>query len=319
MTKGHDVIIIGAGPAGLTAGIYCARSGLSTLILEKTAVGGQVIKSDIVENYPGFPEGISGFELMEKMKKQAERFGAEFIGGEISALMADNSEMLTLNTSAGEKYSAKAVIIATGANPKKLGIKGEEELNGKGVSYCATCDGPLFRNKDVIVIGGGDSAVGEAIYLAKLAKSLILVHRRDALRASKILQDRLFSGKNVRARWNCVPVEIMGISRVEGLKIRNVKTNTEETVPANGIFVYVGLEPNTSFLKGKLDLDGQGFVTTDEKMQTSLKGVFACGDVRKNMLKQVVTACAEGAQAACSCWHYIEGLPISPSVKNLGN
>lgn len=308
MTKGYDVIIIGAGPAGLTAGIYCSRSGLSTLILEKTGIGGQIIKADVVENYPGFPEGMSGFELMEKMKKQAERFGAEFKEGEISALMASNSETLILSTSAGEKYSAKAIIIATGANPKKLGIKGEAELYGKGVSYCATCDGPLFRNKDVMVIGGGDSAVGEAIYLAKLAKSLTLVHRRGNLRASKVLQDRLMSSKNVKVRWGCVPVEIIGANRVEGLKIRNVKTNIEEAISANGIFIYVGLEPNTVFLKGILDLDEQGFVITDEKMRASVGGVFACGDARKNMLKQVVTACSEGAQAAYSCWHYIEGL-----------
>jgi len=305
MTKGHDVIIIGAGPAGLTAGIYCSRSGLSTLILEKTGIGGQIIKADVVENYPGFPEGMSGFELMEKMRKQAERFGAEFKEGEMSAFMA---EALTLSTSAGEKYSAKAIIIATGANPKKLGIKGEAELYGKGVSYCATCDGPLFKNKDVMVIGGGDSAVGEAIYLAKLAKSLTLVHRRDNLRASKVLQDRLMSSKNVKVRWDYVPVEIIGANRVEGLKIRNVKTNIEEAISANGIFIYVGLEPNTVFLKGILDLDKQGFVITDEKMRASVGGVFACGDVRKNMLKQVVTACSEGAQAAYSCWHYIEGL-----------
>ena len=308
MAKGYDTIIIGAGPAGLTAGIYCSRSGLSTLIFEKTGIGGQILKADVVDNYPGFPEGISGFELMEKMKSQTERFGAEFAGGEISRLTTSNSKVLTLNTSAGEKYFAKAIIIATGANPKKLGIKGEMELYGKGVSYCATCDGPLFKNKDVIVVGGGDTAVGEAIYLARFVRRLMLLHRRDALRASKILQGRLLSDEKVEVRWDCVATEILGTEKVGAVKIKNVKTNKEEEIPVSGIFIYVGLEPNTGFLKGALGLDEQGFVLADERMQTSVKGLFACGDARKNHFKQVVTACAEGAVAAHSCWHYIQEL-----------
>jgi len=306
MTKECDVLIIGAGPAGLTAGIYSGRAGLRTLILEKTAAGGQILKADIVENYPAFPDGISGFELMEKMKNQAEKFGVEFISVEARELRAHSSKLIVVHTNEAATYSAKAVILATGANPKALGIKGEAELTGRGVSYCATCVGPIFRDKEVVVVGGGDSAVGEALYLTRFVKKLTLIHRRDALRAAKILQEKLVKNDRVEIRWDSVPEEILGGPRVSGIKIKNVKTGKEEHISCDGIFIYVGVEPNTYFLKDKIKLDGKKFVVTNENMETSQKGVFACGDGRKNALKQVVTACAEGALAAYSCLRYIE-------------
>lgn len=307
MAKEYDVIIMGAGPAGLTAGIYCGRSGLRTLILEKTAAGGQILKADIVENYPAFPDGISGFELIEKMKAQAEKFGVEFISEEASELDTKYPIFNTM-TNEGNSYSAKGIIIATGANPRELGIKGEAELTGKGVSYCATCDGPLFKNKDVAVIGGGDTAVSEAIYLTRFARKVTVVHRRDKLRAQEVLQQRFLKNTKAEVKWNCAALEILGTGRVCGLKVKNIKTNREEEVSAEGVFIYVGVKPNTDFLKGKVELDEKGFVVTDENMQIPIPGIFACGDARKNALKQVVVACAEGAQAAYSCRHYIEGL-----------
>jgi thioredoxin reductase (NADPH) len=201
------------------------------------------------------------------------------------------------------------VIIATGANPKELGIKGESELTGKGVSYCATCDGPLFKNKEVVVIGGGDAAIGEAIYLTRFASRVFVVHRRDKLRASGILQQRLLNNPKIEVKWSCVAAEILGEDRVRGIKINNLKDGKTEEVSASGIFMYVGIRPNTDFLKnGGVNLDDNGFIITDEQMRTSVKGIFACGDVRKNTLKQVITACGEGALAANSCWQYLEGM-----------
>lgn len=306
----YDVVIIGGGPAGLTAGIYCARSGLKTLILEKTVYGGQILKTDTVENYPGFPEGISGFELIEKMKGQAERFGVELANGEAKRVEGRGARASEreVDADSGEKYCCKAVIIAAGAGPKRLGIKGEAKFTGKGVSYCAACDGPLFKGQDIVVVGGGDTAVGEAVYLARFARKLTLLHRRDSLRASKILQDRLLNDRKVKIMWNCAATEILGTDRVDGVKINDIKTGREEEILAGGVFIYVGLAPNTNFMEGKFSLDDKGFIVTDERMRTSVEGVFACGDARKNHFKQVVTACAEGATAAHSCWHYIQEL-----------
>ncbi|MDD5449778.1 MAG: thioredoxin-disulfide reductase [Candidatus Omnitrophica bacterium] len=304
--KEYYVIIIGAGPAGLTAAIYCGRSGLRTLIVEKTVEGGQILKADIVENYPGFPEGISGFDLMGKMKAQAEKFGAEFVNEEVIKLIAHSSKLIAVNSIGGSKYFSKAVIIATGANPKELGIKGEAELTGRGVSYCATCDGPLFKNKEVIVIGGGDAAVGEAVYLARFAKKVSIVHRRDRLRAAEVLQDRFLKNEKGQVIWDSTAIEVLGTDRVSGLKIKNLKTGREEMIPGQGVFIYVGLKPNSDFLKEGPKLDEKGFIITNEDMQTSIPGIFACGDIRKNALKQVVVACSEGAQAAFSCLRYLE-------------
>ncbi|MCM8781531.1 MAG: FAD-dependent oxidoreductase [Candidatus Omnitrophica bacterium] len=211
-------------------------------------------------------------------------------------------------TTNAKAYYTKAIIIATGSCPTELGIPGEAELRGKGVSYCATCDGPLFKDKDIVVIGGGNTAVGEAVYLTRFVRGLTLVHRRDNLRATKILQERLLNNKKVEIKWNCVATEILGSGRVNGIKIRDVKTGKEEEILANGVFIFAGIKPNTDFLKGKIELDDKGFIITKENMETSMPGIFACGDARKNMLKQVITSCAEGAQAAHSCAHYIESL-----------
>jgi thioredoxin reductase (NADPH) len=309
MSQEYDVVIIGAGPAGLTAGIYCGRAGLKPLIAEKTAVGGQILKTDIIENYPGFPNGMSGFELIEEIRKQAEKFNAEFVSEEVSGIDSRSPDLkFKISTSEAKEYLAKAVIVSSGANPKRLGIKGEAELYGKGISYCATCDGPFYKDKEIAVIGGGDAAVGEAVYLTRFAKKLILVHRRNSLRASKVLQDRLLSNGKVEVKWDSIVTEIIGNNKISGIKVKNLKIDGEEEIPVDGVFIYVGLEPNTDFLKGIAELDDKGFVLTNEEMRTSMKGVFACGDVRKNMLKQVVTACAEGAIAAHACCRYIEEL-----------
>ena len=306
MAKEYDAVIIGAGPAGLTAGIYCGRARLKTLILEKMATGGQVLMyGDAIENYPGFEDGISGFELIEKMKRQAERFGVEFKTEEV--IRINSSKLFQIETIAGGEYYARTVIIATGATPKRLGIKGEIEFAGKGVSYCATCDGPLFKEKEIAVIGGGDTAVGEAIYLTKFVKKLTLIHRRDNLRATKILQERFLNNNKVRVKWNSVAKEILGNGRVRGIRIKDVNTNKEDEILTSGVFIFVGIEPGTNFLKGEIQLDDKGFIITGENMEASRPGIFACGDARKNSLKQVVTSCAEGAQAAYSCCHYIEG------------
>jgi len=307
-TNQIDVIIIGAGPAGLTAGIYCGRYGLETLILEKTAPGGQLLKIDVVENYPGFPDGVNSFELAENKRKQAQKFGAKFINAEATAIQETSPGTFTTTIADGKKYCSRAVIIATGANPKELGVKGERELQGRGISYCATCDGPLFKNKDVVVVGGGDTAVTEAIYLSRIVKKLTLVHRRDRLRAAKTLQDRLMDRKNVEIRWNSVVTEVVGSSKVEGVKVKDVKTNGESEIQANGVFVLVGIDPNSLFLKGIVELDKYGFIISDDRMKSSCDGIFACGDARVNPLKQVITACAEGAIASSSCLNYIETL-----------
>lgn len=309
MAKEYDVVIIGAGASGLTAGIYCGRAGLKTVVLEKTGVGGQVLKADVIENYPGFPDGVSGFELIEKIKRQAEKFGVEFVNEDVSEIgLRNQNHSFQVNTNRDMGYVAKAIIVATGATPKKLGIKGEVEFYGKGISYCATCDGPLFKNKEIIVIGGGDAAVGEAAYLTRFVKKVTLLHRRDSLRASKILQDRLLNNNKIEVKRDCIPIEILGVDRIEGVKVKDVKTNKQQEIPASGIFIYVGVEPNTGFLKGMVELDKEGFIITDEHMKTSINGIFACGDARKNTLKQIVTSCAEGAKAAYSCIHYIEEL-----------
>lgn len=303
ITDRFDVVIVGAGPAGLTAGIYCSRFSLDTLIIDKNPGAGQLAVIDFIENYPGFEDGISGFDLLNKMRQQAERFGVRFVDAEVVDIDIQN---LTSITDEGKRFFSKAVILATGSKPKPLGVKGENELLGKGVSYCATCDGPLFRGKEIVVVGGGDSAVGEAIFLSKFARGLKLIHRRDKLRAAAILQERLFNNKNVKVIWNSVVTEICGKEEVSAVKIMDVNTKAVSNISADGVFIFVGTIPNTEFLKGKLELDRDGFIITDHNTQTSVKGIYACGDVRSKPLRQIVTACAEGAQAAFSCYHYIE-------------
>jgi len=307
----YDVIIIGGGPAGLTAGLYTGRARLRTLLLEKMAPGGQAALAWTIENYPGFPEGIGGPELMERIGKQAEKCGLEIKSGEVVKVNVSSEDVRSkrrlekvVNTEE-EEYKTVALIVATGTRPKKLEIPGEERLIGKGVSYCATCDGPLFKNRKVVVIGGGDAAVKEALFLSKFAEKTTLIHRRDELRASRIIEERAVSNPKLEFLWKSVVTEILGETEVEGVKVKNLETGKDLTLETKGVFVHIGTVPNTGFLKGVVEMDEEGFIITDENMETSVKGIYACGDVRKKLLRQVVTACGEGATAGVAAGEYV--------------
>ena len=300
-----DVLIIGGGPAGLAAALYAGRAQLKGLLLEKLSPGGQVLVTDFVENYPGFPDGITGFELVDKMAQQAKKFGIEIKNGEVSKIKTDGDGFVVI-LSNGERIETKTVIVATGATHRNLGVKGERELTGKGVSYCATCDGPFFRDQEVAVVGGGDSAIQEAIFLTKFAKKIYVIHRRDELRAVKILQKRAFSNPKIEFIWDSVVEEILGENQVEGVRIRHVKTETISNLSVQGVFIFIGIEPNTSLVKGLIKLDDRNFIKTDEWMRTSLKGIYAAGDCRSKPLLQIVTAVAEGATAAFAVQHDLE-------------
>jgi thioredoxin reductase (NADPH) len=300
----YDVIIIGGGPAGLTAGIYASRARLKTLLIECFSVPCQVVTTDHIENYPGFPEGVNGFELIEKFKSQAQRFGTRFIVNEIEGVEEDKPGFKV--HSCDKTYTARALIIASGSRPKKLDIPGEDKFKGKGVSYCATCDGALFKNKEIVAIGGGDAALEEAIFLTRFAKKVTVIHRRNVLRGAKVLQERAFANEKIEFIWDSVVYEIIGADRVMGVKIKNVKSNAETDFSCDGVFIFVGYTPNTVFLKDRVSLDENGYIITDDNCLTSKAGIFACGDCRKKLLKQVVTACGDGATAAFACQHYLE-------------
>ncbi len=299
----YDVIIIGGGPAGLSAAIYSARGGLRTAIFEKGMIGGQITVTDEVENYPGFEESLSGFELTAKMQAQAERFGAKIIEEEIIA-MGMEGLCKVIETDRG-KYRAKSVIICTGAHPRRLNVPGEERLTGRGVSYCATCDGALYRDKVVAVIGGGDSAIEEGIFLSRFARKVIVVHRRDELRAQKIIQERAFKNPKMEFIWNTVVQEIHGESKVSKLELVNRQTKEISMLPVDGVFIYVGILPNNELLESRIELDNAGFVLTDEYMHTNVPGIYAAGDIRHTVLRQVVTATSDGAIAAWSAEKWI--------------
>jgi thioredoxin reductase (NADPH) len=303
----HDLIIIGAGPAGLTAALYAGRFRLKTAILEKMIVGGQIILSGSIENYPGFPGGVSTLELIDRFKKQVEDVGIEIENNEaleIRSVSQSGSLFYEVKT-ADSLLQTKSVIIASGASPKRLGVGGEEKLTGRGVSYCGTCDGPLFKNKDIVVVGGGDRALEEAIFLTSYAKKVNLIHRRSALRASKIVEEKARENSKINFILDTVVEEIRGENKVEAVKIRNVKTNLRGEIICQGGFIFVGINPNTGFLKNLLEIDEKGFIITDSEMQTSIKGIFACGDCRQKSLWQVVGACADGATAAASAQRYL--------------
>ena len=302
----YDLVIIGAGPPGLTAGLYAARSRLDVLLLERLAPGGQVLTTDWVENYPGFPEGISGFELMDKMKSQAEHFDLPIRMEEVVGLEFHPDKKVVI-THEG-RMEAKALILTSGATPKKLGIEGEELLIGKGVSYCATCDGPFYRDQEVAVIGGGDTALEEALFLTRFASRIHVVHRRDELRGVKLLQDRAMAEKKIEFIWDTVPLRILGESGVEGIELKNVKTGEIGRKRVQGVFVFIGTQPNAEVINGMVKQDENGFVITDEKMETSIPGVFAAGDIRSKALRQVSTAVGDGANAAFSAERYLENL-----------
>lgn len=298
-----DVIIIGAGPAGYTAAIYTSRAKRETLVISGNLPGGQLMLTTDVENYPGFAEGIFGPELMIAMRKQAERIGTTIIDDEVVNVDFRHRPFKILTYS--EEYEADAVIIATGASPRKIGVKGEQEFSAKGVSYCATCDGPFFKNQDLVVAGGGDSAMEEAIFLTKFAKSVHVVHRRDKLRASKIMQDRAFENNKIQFHWNSVIDEIKGNQKVNQITINNLKTNQKETLEAGGVFVAIGHDPNTKLFKGQIELDDQAYIILKNSTKTSVEGVFAAGDVHDHLYRQAVTAAGFGCMAAIDVDKYL--------------
>lgn len=303
MDGAYDVIIIGGGPAGLSAGLYAARARLSTLLIEKGIFGGQIANAERVDNYPGFPDGISGYELGELMHRQAKKYGVETVAAEVIGIeLVERGKVI--RTTEGE-FLAKAVILAGGAEPNRLGVPGEEKFVGKGVSYCATCDGPFFREQMVAVVGGGDSAVEEGILLTRFASKVILIHRRNQLRASKLLQERAFANKKMEFLWDTVVEEILGDDKVKGLRVRNVKTGQGKNLEVSAVFIYVGLHPSTDYLSGLLSLYGEGHIPTNEEMETEIPGIFAAGDIRKNSSRQVITAAGDGATAALSAERYL--------------
>ena len=304
----HNLIILGAGPAGLTAGIYAARGGLSTLIIENKAPGGQASLTSNVENYPGIPSA-SGFDLAFNMLNQAKSFGVQVKTGKVENLVLDGKEK-KITLANGKEFSSNAIIIATGANPRPLGVESELELVGKGVSYCATCDGMFFKDKTVAVVGGGNTAVEDALYLEKLASKVYLIHRRDELRADKILADRIKSS-SVSILWDSVVTKLVADEKLRQIEVKNVKTNSLSAVSVDGLFVAVGQIPNVSFLENadkQLKLTDGGYIVTDAEMATNIHGVFAAGDVRDKALRQIVTACADGAIAANSAIKYLQEL-----------
>jgi thioredoxin reductase (NADPH) len=299
----HDVIIIGAGPAGLTAALYAGRFKLDTLIFEKISAGGQILLSPSIENYPGFPEGVSTFELIDKFKKQVEGLGLKLESKEVLEVIPEG-KFYRVKTQEGD-FEAKTVVIASGAQPKKLGVKGEDKLTGRGVSYCGTCDGPLFRDKEIIVVGGGDRAIEDALFLTAYSRSVYLVHRRDAFRAAGILVDKARANPKIKFVLDSVVEEISGENKVEAARIKNVKTQQISEISCQGIFIFVGIIPNTAFIKNVLERDDFGFIITDQAMRSSKEGIFACGDCVKKSLYQVVIACGEGAVAADSAHKYL--------------
>ena len=301
----YDAIIIGGGPAGLTAGIYLSRARMDTLLIEKALPGGQAILTEIIENYPGFPHGIAGPELMQKMEEQAVRFGLKIEYGEVEEvkIKEDKVKIVRINN---QEYKTLTIILASGAEASKLEVPGEEELRGRGVSYCATCDAPFFKHQKIVVVGGGDTAIEEALYLTKFVWEVTIIHRRDRLRATKILQERVFANKKINFAWDSVVTRVLGNEKVEGVLIQNKKTGEEKEIPCQGVFVFVGNIPNSNFLKKLVKLGEKGYILTDDNMMTSQEGIYACGDVRKKILRQVVTACGEGATASFAAQKYIE-------------
>ncbi|TDA63450.1 MAG: thioredoxin-disulfide reductase [Clostridia bacterium] len=302
----HDVIVIGGGPAGLTAGLYSARNGLATMLLEGGPPGGQAALTETIENYPGFPGGIGGPELMSLFARQALDFGLKMRAEMVAEVDLQGEEKTV--TTAGNTYQCRALIIASGAKSRPLGVPGEKEFTGRGVSYCATCDGAFFRNKKVAVVGGGDAAVEEALFLTKFARQVAIIHRRDELRATRVLQERARANDKIKFIWKAVVEAIEGDRAVEKVALRRVDTGERFTEPVDGIFVFVGTEPNTGFLQGKLPLTPEGYVETSAQMATSIPGVFAAGDVRAKELRQVATAVGDGAQAAMSAEKYLAAL-----------
>lgn len=306
MNKIYDMLIIGGGPAGYTAALYGARAGLSVLVIEKLSAGGQIALSPLVENYPGFEEGIDGYTLGEKMLAGAERFGAETLLAEVIGVSLAG-EVKTVETTEGT-ILGRTVVLATGADAKSLGLPKEKELLGRGISHCAACDGMFYKGKTVAIVGGGNTAAADALQLSRICKKVILIHRRDTLRATKIYHQPLMDAENVEFRWNSSVTELLSDGRLTGLRVQNLKTGEESILECEGLFVSIGRSPNTDLVQGQLELDGAGYIVADESTRTSLPGVFAAGDVRTKELRQVITAAADGASAAHHAEAYLASL-----------
>lgn len=303
-SKAYEVIIIGGGPAGLTAGLYTSRSRLRTLLIESSIFGGQITTTELIENYPGFPQGITGAELGQLMEEQARRFGLEMVNQEVLEVKLEGEKKVVRTHEAD--YEAEVLIVSSGTEYRRLGIPGEEEFVGKGVSFCATCDGAFFQDSRIVVVGGGDSALTEALFLTKFAKEVTIIHRRDALRATKIYQERTFANPKIKFLWNSVMQEIKGDKMVQSILVRNVKTGEVKGFETEGVFLFVGIVPRTQFLKGLVQMDDGGYVLTNEDCETSVKGIFAAGDCRKKLLRQITTAVGDGATAASAAEKYLE-------------
>lgn len=299
-----NIIILGGGPAGYTAAIYAARAELAPVVLSGPSDGGQAALTDKIENYPGFPEGVNGYELVANFRQQAEQFGAQINGDMALSVAVLPDGRFHVKGYSGE-YIAKALIIATGATHKLLDVPGEKELTGRGVSYCGTCDGWFFKNKDIVVVGGGDSALEEGLFLTRFARSVNIIHRRDTLRASRILQKRAFENEKIRFTWNTVVTEIVGDEKVTAIKTKNLLTGEKGELPIDGVFIFIGHTPNTQFLKGIVEMDELGYLLVDRHMQTSVPGIFAAGEAADPLYRQVITSAGMGAAAAMQAVHYL--------------
>ena len=303
--KKYDVVIIGGGPAGLSAGVYTSRARLSSLLIEKGAIGGQIINAELVENYPGFTAGISGIDLTQAMHQQATKFGLETLAAEVTGISVNGKQKL-VRTSLGD-FITGAIIIAGGSERQKLGVPGEAQYTGKGVSYCATCDGAFFRDKTVAVVGGGNAAVTEALELTKFASRIMLIHRRHELRATKILQEKVISQPKIEILWDTVVEEILGETFVNKIRLRNINTGKDSVLDVSGVFISVGSQPATGYLKGLLTLDAVRAIVTNERLETSVSGIFAAGDIRSGSIRQAIGAAGDGAVAAVNAGKYISG------------
>lgn len=305
--EARELVIVGGGPAGLTAGLYAARARLDVVMLERMSPGGQMLNTDMVENWPGDIEAVNGFDLSERMRKHALKFDLEITSDDVNGITVEG-DLKVVHTTKGD-IRCKALILCPGASPRKLGVPGEADLTGKGVSYCGTCDGPFFREQDVACIGGGDTAAEEALFLTKFAKKVYLIHRRDQLRATGVLAERIMQSDKIEVLWSQVPLAFLGETGVESVRLRKLKDNTEYDLAVQGAFVFVGTVPNTQFLDGGLvEMDQQGFITTNKNQETSVPGVFAAGDCCVKLLRQIVTAAGEGATAAFAAQRYLEDL-----------